>query len=142
MRRLHSGEWDNEISFWRKEFDDLPDTLPILNVSPNSSRLRESLTTYRHLKSETRFKIEIASKIRFLCRKLKVTPFHFYCAIFQITLARLRFYSAPRVIWSQRPVDFFSLIDAFFSSFETGIVLSLVDEDSLTSVLSRCASGS
>ena len=89
LSRLHSGEWDNEIAFWRKEFDDLPDTLPILNVSPSSSRLREPLTTYRHLKSETRINTQTASKIRSFCRKLKVTPFHFYCAIFQVTLARL-----------------------------------------------------
>ena len=89
LSRLHSGEWDNEIAFWRKEFDALPDTLPILNVSPNVSRLREPLTTYRHLKSETRLSIQTASKIRSLCRKLKVTPFHLYCAVFQVTLSRL-----------------------------------------------------
>ena len=87
--RLHRGEWDDEIAFWRKEFDSLPDTLPILNVSPNSSRLREPLTNYRHLKSETRLSTQTASKIRSLCRKLKVTPFNLYCAIFQVTLARL-----------------------------------------------------
>lgn len=88
LSRLRNGQWDNEISYWRKEFHDLPDILPILNVSSDSSRLRKVLTTYRHLKSETKFSTNTASKIRSLCRKLKVTPFHFYCAVFQVVLAR------------------------------------------------------
>lgn len=89
FERLRNGQWKDEISFWRNEFQDLPDILPILNISPDSSRPRPTLITYRHLKSETRITTELATKIRSLCRKLKLTPFHLYCAVFQVALARL-----------------------------------------------------
>jgi len=40
--------------FWPNEFQDLPDILPILNISPDSCRPRPTLINYRHLKSEIR----------------------------------------------------------------------------------------
>ena len=87
--RLRDGHWKEGIDFWRKQYQELPDPLPILNISPNSSRPRPSVTAYQHLKSEKRANAPLSNKIRSICRKLKVTPFHLYCTVFQVMLARL-----------------------------------------------------
>ena len=88
-RRLLNGEWRKEIAFWRKEFEDLPEPLPILSVSSDTPRHRPAIATYRQVKFEFRVPSHLASKVRPLCRKIAVTPFHFYCAVFQVLLARL-----------------------------------------------------
>lgn len=87
--RLQNGEWKDEVAFWRKEFEYLPEILPILSVSSDTPRHRPTMTTYRHVNFESRIPGYLASKIRPLCRKISVTPFHFYCAVFQVLLARL-----------------------------------------------------
>ncbi|KAH8690646.1 hypothetical protein BGW36DRAFT_432439 [Talaromyces proteolyticus] len=88
--RLRTGQWADAIAYWRNEFRDLPETLPILNISPQSFKPRPSRATYRHHKSaDVRITGALATKIRAVCKKYKVTPFHLYCTVFQITLGRL-----------------------------------------------------
>lgn len=87
--QLRKGHWDSQIAYWRNELGRLPDPLPILNVSPNTSRPRPNLTTYENRSIETRVSASVARQVKSTCRKLKVTPFHLYATILQITLARL-----------------------------------------------------
>ncbi|KAH8819906.1 hypothetical protein F5884DRAFT_744288 [Xylogone sp. PMI_703] len=89
LERLRNGHWDSQLSYWVKEFDPLPDPLPILNVSPNTSRPRPNLTTYENRSIETRVSAKVARQVQATCRKVRVTPFHLYTTILQIILARL-----------------------------------------------------
>ncbi|KAL2159579.1 hypothetical protein VTH06DRAFT_2148 [Thermothelomyces fergusii] len=89
VEQLSKGGWDSLIAYWSNEFSRLPDPLPILNVSPNTSRPRPNLTTYENRSIETRVSAPVARQVKAACRKLKVTPFHIYTTILQITLARL-----------------------------------------------------
>ncbi|AEO57481.1 polyketide synthetase, partial [Thermothelomyces thermophilus ATCC 42464] len=89
VEQLSKGNWDSLIAYWSNEFARLPDPLPILNVSPNTSRPRPNLTTYENRSIETRVSASVARQVKSACRKLKVTPFHIYTTILQITLARL-----------------------------------------------------
>ncbi|MCJ1434188.1 hypothetical protein MMC27_003555 [Xylographa pallens] len=89
LEQLRNGHWDDQLTFWRNEFLVLPDPLPILNVSPNTSRPRPTLTTYNNTHAETRLSEKLTRQVQALGRKLKATPFHVYCTVFQILLARL-----------------------------------------------------
>ncbi|KAK4150307.1 polyketide synthetase [Chaetomidium leptoderma] len=89
VEQLGKGHWDSQIAYWSNEFVKLPDPLPILNVSSNTSRPRPNLTSYENRSIETRVSATVARQVKSACRKLKVTPFHLYTAILQITLARL-----------------------------------------------------
>ncbi|KAH9885301.1 hypothetical protein F4778DRAFT_799035 [Xylariomycetidae sp. FL2044] len=89
LESLSNGRWSSQIAYWVKEFARLPDPLPILNVSPNTTRPRPNLTIYKNRSVETRVSAKVARQFQSTCRKLRVTPFHLYTTILQITLARL-----------------------------------------------------
>ncbi len=89
FEQLSKGHWDPQIAYWVNEFIRLPDPLPILNVSSNTSRPRPNLTTYENRTIERRVSPSVARQIKSTCRKHKVTPFHLYTTVLQITLARL-----------------------------------------------------
>ena len=89
LEQFRNGYWDDQLTFWRNELSDLPDPLPILNVSPNTCRLRPTLTTYNNNHAETRLSEKLTRQVQATSRKLKATPFHVYCTVFQILLARL-----------------------------------------------------
>jgi len=83
---LNSGEWENEIKHWKKEFLEFPPTLPILPLSTVSTR--RVLSNYDGHKTEVRVSSSLSQRVRETCRKYKATPFHFYLAVFRILLAR------------------------------------------------------
>ncbi|KAK9415784.1 putative Polyketide synthetase [Seiridium unicorne] len=87
--QLNKGRWDEHMAFWTGEFAVLPDPLPILRVSSETSRARPSLTTYANRTLETRVSTRVARQVQTTARKLKVTPFHLYTTVLQVTLARL-----------------------------------------------------
>lgn len=64
--RLEAGQHTEDILFWKNEFEDLPEILPILPMSPNTT-VRSSRpiirTTYRHVRAETRLKPAITTKL-------------------------------------------------------------------------------
>ncbi|KAM0254469.1 hypothetical protein ACHAQJ_006751 [Trichoderma viride] len=64
--RLRTGKYADDISFWKNEFKDLPEILPILALSPRMLRSRPTTrATYRH------------------------SPFNFYVTVLQVLLGRL-----------------------------------------------------
>ncbi|KAK6079480.1 polyketide synthase peptide synthetase [Seiridium cupressi] len=87
--QLNKGRWDEHMAFWTGEFAVLPDPLPILRVSSETSRARPSLTTYANRTLDTRVSARVARQVQTTARKLKVTPFHLYTTVLQVTLARL-----------------------------------------------------
>lgn len=84
---LESGGMAAEVSFWKNEFATLPPVLPIMPFSMTVSR--RALTHYAAHKAEVTVEARVASQIKALAKKCRVTPFHIYLAIFRVLLARL-----------------------------------------------------
>ncbi|KAL7929176.1 hypothetical protein V8C35DRAFT_331857 [Trichoderma chlorosporum] len=89
--RLRTGQYVDDISFWKNEFNDLPEILPILPLSPNTVRSRPRIrSTYRHVRAERRLSPIITARLHELRKQGYIqSPFNFYVTIFQILLGRL-----------------------------------------------------
>ena len=81
-----SGKWANELNFWRQVFETTPEPLPILPLSRTAAR--PTLTKYAFNSSQFRVSSALSARILEACRRVKVTPFHFYLAVFKTLLAR------------------------------------------------------
>ncbi|KAI9848698.1 MAG: putative Hybrid PKS-NRPS biosynthetic cluster [Sclerophora amabilis] len=82
---FQTGVWRTDLDFWRKEFADIPSPLPLLPVAKTVSR--PPLTAYATNSAE--FNVgSLLQNIQTACRKLKVTPFHFYVSVFYTLLIR------------------------------------------------------
>ena len=81
-----NGKWAEDIAFWKKEYQDLPPTFPLLDLS--EVKLRRPLLRYDHHKKDVRVGATLAMRIRSVCKNLKVTPYHFYLAAFEALLLR------------------------------------------------------
>ncbi|KAK3313006.1 non-ribosomal peptide synthetase [Apodospora peruviana] len=90
--RLRTGQYAADILFWKNEFRELPEILPILPVSPNTAlRSRPATrTTYRHVRAERRLDPAVTARLQDLRTQGHVqSPFSFYLTVFQILLGRL-----------------------------------------------------
>ncbi|KAK4458141.1 putative hybrid NRPS/PKS enzyme [Cladorrhinum samala] len=91
--RVRTGQYAKDVAFWKKEFQQLPDLLPILPLSPNTA-LRSSRpttrTTYRHVSASVRLNTQTTAKIVELKKQGVIqSPFAFYLTVFRILLGRL-----------------------------------------------------
>ncbi|KAI1505453.1 putative hybrid NRPS/PKS enzyme [Biscogniauxia marginata] len=86
-QEFKSGQWNDDLAFWRKEFPHIPQALPLLPLAKVSTR--SALTTYST--NITKFHIEptVFENIKATCQKLRVAPFHFHLAVFFTLLTRL-----------------------------------------------------
>lgn len=82
-----SKQWEKELSFWRYEFESIPETLPILPPSPKT--VRSPLAKYDNYTVRFELDAELASQIDVVCKRTKTTPFNFYLATFKTLLYRL-----------------------------------------------------
>ena len=80
------GLWRQEISYWKKEFECLPQSLPLLNVCLPTSR--RTLTRYAVHRSDFRVPVAITDRIRSICKANQSTAFHFYLSVFNFLLFR------------------------------------------------------
>ncbi|KAI1772793.1 amino acid adenylation domain-containing protein [Hypoxylon cercidicola] len=80
------GNFQRELDFWKAELSPLPTPLPILRLSKITSR--PVLTTYENERADIRIERDTKDRIHQLCRTCKVTPFHFYLAVFRVLLLR------------------------------------------------------
>ena len=80
------GVYKNDLAFWRTELADMPASMPVLSSA--KSRSRPSMDKYENLQAEFRVDAETKSLIQALCRRIKVTPFHYYLSVFRAFLAR------------------------------------------------------
>ncbi|KAI2473089.1 hypothetical protein F4781DRAFT_427851 [Annulohypoxylon bovei var. microspora] len=85
-RDLDSGGFEKEFRFWQAQYPDFPPPLPILRVS--RARTRPNLTTFKDDRVETKISFETKSQIQAVCRKCRVTPFHFYLTCYRVLLSR------------------------------------------------------
>ncbi|KAJ4859408.1 condensation domain-containing protein [Trichoderma breve] len=88
---LRTGHYADDIMFWKNEFKDLPEILPILPLSPNTLRSRPTTrTTYRHVRAERRLNSATTARLQELRKQGYIqSPFNFYVTVFQILLGRL-----------------------------------------------------
>jgi hybrid polyketide synthase/nonribosomal peptide synthetase ACE1 len=81
-----SGGFKEELAFWKSELAEMPSTLPILRTSSLTSRPR--LQSYGNNYVDVRIGQDTKALIQALCRRNRVTPFHFYIAVFRVLLLR------------------------------------------------------
>ncbi|KAK9775318.1 putative Carrier domain-containing protein [Seiridium cardinale] len=86
IHRSSSQHFEKEVIFWKTQYPDFPPQLPILGTSSNKSR--PNLVGFSHQRLDLTINVETKSKIRAICRKYRVTPFHFYLACFRSLLLR------------------------------------------------------
>lgn len=80
------GEWKPELDFWRNEFTDLPEPLPLLPLSRKFSR--PAITQYGTARVERRIPAELSALIKTTARKFKSGVFAFYLAILKALIVR------------------------------------------------------
>ncbi|KAI0799232.1 hypothetical protein GGR55DRAFT_692856 [Xylaria sp. FL0064] len=81
-----AGRFDNELSFWKNLYSDIPAPIPIFRVSNVVSR--SALYSYENERLDLRIPKNSKRLIQSTCRRFKVTPFHFYLAVLRALLAR------------------------------------------------------
>jgi hybrid polyketide synthase/nonribosomal peptide synthetase ACE1 len=82
-----NGVWADDISYWKGEFQTSPQALPLLPISKIT--VRPSLQKYEsHLVSH-RISPALSAKVADTCKRIKVSPFQFYLAVFKILITRL-----------------------------------------------------
>ena len=80
------GRFTTELDFWKAELAVYPQPLPILTLSTKTSR--PALRVYDNNCAAFEVRAELKGKIQAICRRHRVTPFHFYVAAFRALLLR------------------------------------------------------
>ncbi|KAL8678456.1 MAG: hypothetical protein Q9186_005194 [Xanthomendoza sp. 1 TL-2023] len=81
-----NGGWGRELLYWKEEMKGFDSVLPLL--SPSSVVSRRPLEEYALHKINVRLDRAIASRVKDVCRRIRVTPFHFYLSVFKVLLFR------------------------------------------------------
>ncbi|KXX81008.1 Polyketide synthase-nonribosomal peptide synthetase [Madurella mycetomatis] len=87
LAEFHQGAWSKELDYWRGQFlDNPPPVLPLLSLARKQTRPEKFKFASYSFKS--RLSPACKNQIVDCCRRLGVTPFHFYMAVFQVLLHR------------------------------------------------------
>ncbi|KAF1994667.1 hypothetical protein P154DRAFT_581615 [Amniculicola lignicola CBS 123094] len=81
-----AGAMDADLRFWTEEFSWLPPPLPILTLSSLTSR--PDLTVYENIRARFSISLNTKTQLHAVCRRYRITPFHFYLATFRALLLR------------------------------------------------------
>lgn len=81
-----SGAWNRELSFWKDEFSQLPEPLPLLSLS--NLNQRPQTTTLGVNEVSFRLPKKNVERINEICLRFKVTPFQFHLSVFNVLLFR------------------------------------------------------
>lgn len=76
-----------DVAYWRSEFPDVPETLPLFDFGTVKSR--KPLTEYNIRIMETRLDASFTATLKAASQKLRVTPFHLHLATLQTMLHKL-----------------------------------------------------
>ncbi|KAK7714551.1 NRPS, partial [Diaporthe eres] len=88
-RDVESGSLKDSIAYWHQELLS-PIPAPVLPLLPSStSKSRQPLHNYDHVRVDRRIDPRLAKKVQQACSQQKANAFHFYMAVFQLTLYRL-----------------------------------------------------
>ncbi|KAI1422845.1 hypothetical protein F5Y12DRAFT_786475 [Xylaria sp. FL1777] len=80
------GRLEDELTYWKTELADLPPALPIMRTSSIISR--PLLQGYGNRHADVRVGLETKKIIQALCRRYRVTPFHFYLTVYRVLLCK------------------------------------------------------
>ncbi|CAG9986854.1 unnamed protein product [Clonostachys byssicola] len=80
------GRFEKELTYWKNELANPPPPLPMMRISSLVSR--PVLRDYGNRHWNVRIGLETKKKILLLCRRYRVTPFHFYLAIYRVLIYR------------------------------------------------------
>ncbi|KAI3317086.1 PKS-NRPS hybrid [Xylariaceae sp. AK1471] len=87
-REYQSGQWKEDLTFWKEEFGgQAPPVLPLLPLA--KTQVRTPLTSYSSNTAMFHLDQTAVDSIQTTCRRLKVNPFHFHVAVFYTLLIRL-----------------------------------------------------
>ncbi|KAI8962427.1 hypothetical protein F5Y11DRAFT_365984 [Daldinia sp. FL1419] len=81
------GDKKENISYWKREFQEVPPVLPLFPVSKVTAR--REMGRYDSSYVQHRLDTTLASTIKKIAQKFRVTPSHFYLAAFRILLTQL-----------------------------------------------------
>ncbi|KAJ5578643.1 hybrid PKS-NRPS biosynthetic cluster [Penicillium hispanicum] len=81
------GEWDNQLAYWKDQFQTFPDAIPLLPMAKNRSR--PVLKEYEMEEVRGDVSGSTMRKIKAFCQKNRCSPFHFFVALLRIYLVRL-----------------------------------------------------
>ncbi|CZR52449.1 related to fusarin C cluster-polyketide synthase/NRPS [Phialocephala subalpina] len=87
QRMLVEQALNTDVDYWKAEFPDIPETLPLFDFGTVKSR--KPLTEYNLRIQETRLDTGFSSNLKAAAQKLQVTPFHVHLATLQVMLHRL-----------------------------------------------------
>ncbi len=89
IREYETGTWSDELVFWRSQFAELPEPLPLLPLAGASARPSSAATLGLGSHSASwRIPKDLADRIAQVSRQFKVTAFHLYVAVFHLLLYR------------------------------------------------------
>lgn len=83
---VQSNAFAGQLQFWKSQFHDLPDTLPLFPFAKTSSR--KEMTNYATIDLVHPLEASLTNKIKAVSKKAKVTTSHFYLTAFQVMLHR------------------------------------------------------
>lgn len=84
---VNSGQLIRELAFWKDQFSQLPEPLPLLRIS--KVPCRRAMDIYSTSMVSLYLNIDVATRIRQISKVLHVTPFQFYLSALQVFLYRL-----------------------------------------------------
>ncbi|KAH7329713.1 beta-ketoacyl synthase domain-containing protein [Stachybotrys elegans] len=84
-QRHKQGHWEDAISFWRRQFEVMPDALPLHR---SQATQRQPLERYASHTLEFSINNQLSAKIREVARQHRATSFHFHLAAFKVLLQR------------------------------------------------------
>lgn len=81
-----SGRFKDDLAFWAAELGDMPPAISLPRTSVLTSR--PTLEGYGNRQASVRVDSQTKALIQTFCRRSRVTPFHFYLAVFRVLLYR------------------------------------------------------
>ena len=86
-KEVTNGIMNTELQFWRSEFLDIPDPLPLFPMTKVNSR--QVLSKYDFEEVECHLDQVTAAQFKNQCRRQKVTTFHFCLTVLKVLVFRL-----------------------------------------------------
>lgn len=83
---IAAGKFEKDLQFWRSEYATLPPPLPILSLSTATSR--PPMAVHQTEQAVLWLDEKTKAQVQTVCRLYRVTPFHFYLAVFRTLLLR------------------------------------------------------
>lgn len=85
-RAVESGQLQTHLDFWKNEYPDCPQPLPLFPLAQR--RTRQALTRYECAEATVTLGADLAKRIKEQARRHRATSFHFFLAALKVLLFR------------------------------------------------------